>query len=114
MLEEMGSVIHIKNLSDHDYAQCLHQKLIEEVAEVTSASSKEEKTEEIADVLEALDAICHFHGIHKEDLEKCKHRKRLEKGGFYERKFVTIAEHQPDSMGEKYCLERPEKYPEVT
>ena len=109
----IGSKIHTKELSDEEYNDSLKDKLIEEAAEVKEASTNKDILEEMADVLEVLDALCHLHGISKDDLETCKQKKFLERGGFYHRKFVTVAEHRPNSFGEKYCLEQPEKYPEI-
>lgn len=40
--------------------------------------------------------------------------KHQERGGFEGRNFVTIAEHPTGSYCEKYCLNDPEKYPEIT
>lgn len=113
LMEDTGSVIHIKTLTDEEYNDCLKDKLEEEAAEVKNASTKKELLEEIADVLEVIDAICKFHNISSQVLEECKQKKYLERGGFYNRKFVTFAEHGPNTFGEKYCLDQPEKYPEI-
>lgn len=114
LMEDTGSKIHIKNLSDAEYNNCLKDKLEEESTEVKNASTKEEILEEMADVLEVIDAICKLHNISKHELEECKKKKYLKRGGFYNRQFVTFAEHSPNSFGEKYCLAQPQKYPEVT
>lgn len=113
LMEDTGSKIYLKKLSDEEYNECLKDKLQEESTEVKNAATKKEMLEEIADVLEVIDAICKLHNIDKNELEKCKQKKYLERGGFYDRKFVTYAEHSPNSFGEKYCLAQPEKYPEV-
>lgn len=113
LMEDTGSKIHIKTLTDDEYNDCLKDKLEEESSEVKNASTKEALLEEMADVLEVIDAICKLHNITADELEKCKQKKYLERGGFYNRKFVTFAEHCPNSFGEKYCLAQPEKYPEV-
>ena len=112
-MRDMGSVIHIKQLTEDAYKACLMDKLVEEVAEVTAATTQAEVIEEIADVLEVLDAIYKAHGVEKSTIEETKQKKFQERGGFFERQFVTIAEHEPGSFGEKYCLAEPEKYPEV-
>lgn len=44
---------------------------------------------------------------------KSANKKMIDRGGLYERKFVTFVEHAHNSFGEKYCLQQPEKYPEV-
>lgn len=112
-MENKGSKIHIKELSDIEYKAVLIDKLFEEVTEIKAAVKKEEITEEIADVLEVIDAICNIHNIKYSDIENCKQKKLSSRGGFYNRQYVTLVEHKPDSFGEKYCLNQPEKYPEV-
>jgi hypothetical protein len=49
-----------------------------------------------------------MHDIIDVQGQKCQKR-----GGFRERKFVTVAEHMENSFGEKYCLADPGKYPEI-
>lgn len=100
-------------MSGVQYCQSLYEKLAEEVAEVKKATEPEEIVEEITDVLEVLEAICHYHKITHENLEAVKQKKFSERGGFYKGKFVTVAEHPPHSLGEKGCLEQPDKYPEI-
>lgn len=114
LMENTGSKIHVKKLSDTEYKAVLIDKLFEEVAEIKAALGKKEITEEIADVLEVIDAICKINNINYSDIKNCKQEKLSSRGGFYNRKYVTIAEHKPDSFGEKYCLNQPEKYPEIT
>lgn len=113
LMENMGSKIHVKELSDDEYCKCLQDKLLEEITEVKEALDKGALLEEMADVLEVLDALCKLHGIDKDELGQVKQKKFLDRGGFYDRKFVTVAEHKPDSFGERYCLKQPEKYPEI-
>lgn len=109
----MGSVLHIKQLSDSEYDEQLRVKLLEEANEVQVAKTKEELIDELADVLEVIDSLSHLHGVSRATIEAAQIKKRSERGGFYGRKFVTIAEHSQDSFGEKYCLAQPDKYPEV-
>lgn len=113
-LEKMGSVIHTIKLNDEEYDYELRIKLLEEVQEVKKAQSKQELIEELADVFEVIDALRILHSISQENVKTVQEKKRNERGGFAERTFVTIADHIEGSFGEKYCLEQPEKYPEVT
>lgn len=113
LMEQMGSVIHCKNLNNADYDKELRKKLIEEIQEVTNAKNQQEFLEELADIFEVIDALCALHQINKNDILAVQKKKKQQRGGFYERKFVTIAEHAEGSFGEKYCLAQPEKYPEV-
>ena len=51
--------------------------------------------------------------IKKEEIIAAQTKKRQDRGGFSGRKFVDIAEHPVGSFGETYCLNDPEKYPEI-
>jgi len=113
LMEQMGSIIHCKKLNNTEYDEELRKKLIEEIQEVVSAKNQKELTEELADIFEGIDALCALHGINKSEILKVQEEKKQKRGGFYERKYVTIAEHAEGSFGEKYCLAQPEKYPEV-
>ncbi len=112
-VEQMGSIVHYHRLDDIAYDKQLRLKLLEEADEVARASDRKELVAELADVFEAIDALCKIHGIPKEEIIAAQSAKRTERGGFYDRLFVTIAEHPIDSYLEKYCLAEPEKYPEV-
>src|SRR3990172_5118971 len=103
----VGSIVHVKELDDAEYALQLRVKLTEETAEVCVAPSKNELVEELADVLEVIDALCALHNISAEDVHAVQTKKREEKGGFYQRAFVTIAEHPTGSGGELYCRAQP-------
>jgi len=114
LLEKMGSKIHWKRLDDSAFDQEIRVKLLEESEEVKKAVSKQELIEELADVYDILDTILKLHDIDKTEVEKSQAKKNQSRGGFDGRKYVTIAEHAPGSFGEKYCLNDPTKYPEVT
>lgn len=113
MEKEYKSIVHYKNLDDNEYDQQLRLKFLEEVKEVHSAQSKNELRAELADVFEVIDAICKLHEISKHEIELMQQAKRESKGGFFNRKFVTIVQHPEGSFGEKYCLADPNKYPEI-
>ena len=113
LMTEMKSIIHWHRLEDAEYDEQLRLKLLEEAEEVGRANSQQELMEELADVFEIIDAICEVNGIVTEKIQEIQGKKRAERGGFKERKFVTVAEHLEGSFGEKYCLADPGKYPEV-
>ncbi|MCX5925436.1 MAG: nucleoside triphosphate pyrophosphohydrolase [Candidatus Dependentiae bacterium] len=114
LMEAMGSIIHVQPLNDAEYAKQLKDKLIEEAQEIVAATNRQEIINECADVLEVLDAWYALHGITTTEVIAVQEKKRAERGGFFERQFVSIAQHEADSFGEKYCLASPEKYPEIT
>jgi predicted house-cleaning noncanonical NTP pyrophosphatase (MazG superfamily) len=113
LLKKLGSVIHIKRLNDTEFAQQLCIKLVEEAREVCDATSLQELKGELADVFEVIDTLLALHNISPGDIKSLQEQKRVDRGGFTERTFVTFAEHLEDSFGEKYCLAQPEKYPEI-
>lgn len=113
LMKEMKSIIHWHRLEDAEYDEQLRLKLLEEAEEVARASSKQELMEELADVFEIIDSICEVNGVDPEEIRGIQCKKRLERGGFKERKFVTVAEHLKGSFGEKYCLADLDKYPEI-
>jgi len=114
LMEDTGSIIHVKQLTDTQYDQQLRIKLLEEAQEVKSAQSKQELLEELADVFEVIDALCSLHNLSPEKIKTVQEKKRNERGGFMKRQFVTVAQHLEGSFGTNYCLASPEKYPEIT
>ena len=67
-----------------EYQTYLFSKLMEECAEVIGANTKEQTTEELADLLEVVDAIREEFKISVMDVKEVKTQKKCEKGGFYE------------------------------
>ena len=112
-LEKHGSKVHWNILNDEEFAQELKNKFLEEAHEVSNAKNKKELMEELADILEVMDALCSVHSFSLEEIVCIKEKKCQERGGFHGRKFVTKAEHPIGSLGERYCLAAPEKYPEI-
>ena len=112
-LEQTGSKVHWKRLDADQFEEQLKIKLMEEAEEVCSAKTKESLLEELADVLEVVISFCEFHEVTLQDIIDLQQKKHQERGGFQGRKFVTVAEHPLGSFGEKYCLNDPEKYPEI-
>jgi predicted house-cleaning noncanonical NTP pyrophosphatase (MazG superfamily) len=112
-LEQAGSKIHWTKLEDDAFLAELKVKFLEEAQEVCSAKTKDALLEELADVLEVMTSLCDVHQVTLEDIVQIQKGKRNKRGSFEGRKYVTIAEHPPGSLGEKYCLADPEKYPEV-
>lgn len=87
--ESEGSVSHWRRLDDAEYDKQLRIKLLEEADEVRVAKNREELMSEIGK------------------------KKRNERGGFVERKFVDKIEHPEGSFLANYCLAEPNKYPEI-
>lgn len=112
-LLEQGSILHWRVLNDNEMNHELKRKLIEEAHEVHAAKTKEELCLELADILEVVETIAHHHDLNMNEIRHLQHEKRLKRGGFMGRKFVSLAEHPAGSEAERYCLENPQKYPEL-
>ena len=75
-------------LDDSSYIDCLEKKLNEEYQEVLSASSNDEKLEELADMLEIIDALSNVYGNGLDDVFLKKDNKKNKRGGFENKIFV--------------------------
>lgn len=112
-LEDSGSIIEWKKLDDVEFDKALRSKLQEETEEVIAASSQKELTHELADVLEVMITLGNLYHISLSDMIKAQEKKKQERGGFEERKFVIKASHIIGSFGELYFLKDPQKHPEI-
>ena len=108
-----GSKLYFLKLDDKEFIEQLKIKLLEEANEVHTASTKKELLEELADVLEVINSFCNVNKFSLQDIIDVQTKKYQERGGFDGRNFITYAEHPEGSFGEKYCLNDPEKYPEI-
>lgn len=113
LMEKTGSKIYWQRLDDAEYNKQLRLKLLEESQEVFAATSPKDLTAELADIMEVIQSLCAVNNIPWDDVIAAQNKKRCERGGFEERMFVTKAAHLEDSFGDKYCLNDPEKYPEI-
>lgn len=111
--EDEGSILHIKKPDDQEFDGMLREKLLEEAQEVVSASNQKHLIEELADLYEVIDTIIELHHLSKEEILAAQERKHAERGGFAGRSYVTVAEHPEGSAMEHYCLDAPDKYPEI-
>ena len=109
-MEKTGSIVHIKDLTDAEYAHQLGLKLLEEAAEVHTAQTKEDLISEIGDVYEVLDCIIALHQLSRDEIAREQEFKREERGSLLERKFVTMTESIPGTFLDLYCSKDPGKY----
>ena len=110
---EDNAIVHVLDLNDQEYEHQLGLKLLEEADEVVTAKSKEELISEIGDVYEVLDCIIALHNLSKDEIAAKQEKKRIARGSYLQRKFVTYAEYVPNGFMVPYCLAQPEKYQEV-
>ncbi len=109
-MEKTGSIVHVKDLNDEEYAYQLGLKLLEEAAEVHTAKTQKDLISEIGDVYEVLDCIIALHNLSRQDIAQDQALKREERGSLLERKFVTMTESIPGTFLDLYCSQDPEKY----
>ena len=112
-MEKTGSIVHVTILDDEQYNHQLGLKLMEEADEVHRATTKEDLISEIGDVLEVLDAIIKLHDLSRDEIIADQTAKREERGGLYERQFVTMTESIPGTFLDEYCSKDPDKYKEI-
>lgn len=72
--------VEVDNKEDQE--NLIKLKLIEEMTELSLATTKEVQIEEIADIMEVLDAYMKVYGLDKMDVEFKKLHKKEERGGF--------------------------------
>lgn len=75
-------------LNDEEYWECLLKKDQEELKEVETANSLEERKKELADKLELIRAMAEFNGFSLNDIIAEADRKKATNGGFTKRLFL--------------------------
>lgn len=112
--EEAGHTVGGRKLEGAELRNALCEKLHEEADEVDGALSKEELTEEIADVRQILDDLCREEGITEAEVQTAQEKKAERKGGFREGRYInTVTMPNEDDKWVAYCRKDPDKYPEV-
>ncbi|ATL71797.1 nucleoside triphosphate pyrophosphohydrolase [Nocardia terpenica] len=69
-------------LDAHAYEIALHEKLLEEAAELREADNRGDRLGEAADVLEVLVAMGEFYGFTLDEVRRVAADKAGERGGF--------------------------------
>jgi predicted house-cleaning noncanonical NTP pyrophosphatase (MazG superfamily)/DNA-binding Xre family transcriptional regulator len=78
----------LRRLDEQEYVRELHTKLLEEAAELASASNGQ-VAEELADVIEVVHAIARMNRISMDEVGDLAKRKRAERGAFEERWYLN-------------------------
>lgn len=91
-IEKHGEKSVVRALTEKEFDVELKRKLLEEAREVQDSYSREEISEELADVFEVIDAICKLHSISKVQIEHIQAEKRKERGGFEGRVYLEYTE----------------------
>lgn len=76
---------YFRKLNDDEYWEYLLKKDKEELEEVRTASSLEERKQELADKLELIRAMAEFNGFILQDIISEADRKKEKRGGFQKR-----------------------------
>ena len=76
---------YFRKLNDDEYWEYLLKKDNEELEEVRTASSIEERKKEFADKLELIRAMAEFNGFTLQDIIDEADRKKEKRGGFQKR-----------------------------
>ncbi len=93
-LTTKGINIKVSILQDEEYQKALNEKLLEEANEVVNSETKEELTEEIADLMEVMETIIKNRNISLEEIKKVKEEKKAKRGGFDDKVFLISTEEK--------------------
>ena len=109
----LGFRHQIQNLQGQEHVDHLKLKLLEEAAEVQEATSKEDLTEEMADVFEVLHALAKANHISLEDIEQKRMEKADLRGGFDGGAYCAHMDVPKGHPQVKKFQAMPDKYPEM-
>ena len=82
IIRASGRTPHVTTLAAGPYQAALHDKLHEEVDELSAAGTTDAVIEEAADIVEVLIAIAGERGATLDNILDAAQRKRTERGGF--------------------------------
>ena len=85
LIEQAGKRAVIRVLNEAEYSQALLCKLKEETDEYEWSG----EIEELADILEVVYAVAAARGMSRQELERLRQRKRVERGGFEHRLWLV-------------------------
>ena len=77
-------------LSDEEFLNELHKKLIEEANEFI----EEDNPEELADLMEVIYSIAKLKNINLEEVEQVRQNKRNKRGGFEDKIYLETVENE--------------------
>ncbi len=88
IIEAEGKRCEVRVLDEVEYARRLDEKLAEELGEYRQSGD----VEELIDLVEVVRAIVEARGIGWDEVERLRHRKRSERGGFEHRLLLVMGE----------------------
>lgn len=111
-IETNGGRVVKRTLSDDEFIEQLHAKLLEEFTEYTKADP-EDRTSELSDVYEVLDALREVLKISESQLQEARENKTQKHGALKNRVFIDNVEVKEDYPWIKYYEKNPDRYPEL-
>lgn len=112
-LFESKVTLHERIMESAEYATRLKNKILEEAQEVCEATTPVEIQEELADLLEVIHALGAFYDLSYENIEQARILKKNKAGGFEGRRYSEFIEYDANDPTLQYCLDHPDKYPEI-
>lgn len=85
IIKSNGGEPYFRKLNDEEYWKYLLKKDSEELEEIRTASSLEERKQELADKLELIRAMAEFNGFTLQDIMIEAETKKEKRGGFQKR-----------------------------
>lgn len=85
IIRSSGSPCSVRELDEGEFKEALRAKLEEEVEELLSASTSQERVEEAADILEVLRAFVEMEGRSMQEVEALRQSKAEKRGAFEKR-----------------------------
>ena len=106
--------IDYHKLNPLEYKQALVDKLHEEADEIPVQDMADDAVvAELADTYDVLRALMDAYGVSNEMIKVASEKKAQKRGGFAERDYIETITTTLDSPWRTYCLNDPERYPEV-
>lgn len=102
-----------RQLSGEEFRRELLRKIHEEADEIPLGDDKhDESLAELADLQEVVDALRQNFGFSKEEIQAAQQRKRDDRGGFDERRYIDYNDIAEGSRWIDIFRAQPEKYRE--
>jgi predicted house-cleaning noncanonical NTP pyrophosphatase (MazG superfamily) len=97
IIRRSGRTPYVTTLDEQAYRSALHDKLLEEAAELRHAQNRDEVIDELADVLEVLTALAATYDVTLDTITGAARNKRAERGGFEMRLWLNGADPEADA-----------------
>ncbi len=82
IIRQSGRTPCVTTLGEPAYRHALHDKLLEEAAELRKAQNRDEVVDEFGDLLEVLTALAATYDVTLDTITEAARTKRAERGGF--------------------------------